>query len=46
MYKDRQGTQKEIEKSIKEKSDIAIEKVKTKNIKELKTLAELMKDKP
>lgn len=43
MLMDKSKTQKETEDSPKEKHDIAIEKSKTKDIKELKTLAEIMK---
>lgn len=46
MQKDKQNYHKELEKSLKERTDITIEKLKTKNIKELKTLADLMKEKP
>ncbi len=35
---------KNVNREIKEKSDIAAEKVRTKDIKQLKTLDELMKE--
>jgi len=35
---------KNVDKEIKEKTDITVEKIRTKDIKKLKTLDELMKE--
>lgn len=45
MLGNRPQREKEIQKARKENADIAAEKVRTKRVKELKTLDELMKEK-
>jgi len=46
MTDNKQPTAKELERQKRENTEIVFEKHKTKNIKELKTLEELMREKP